>query len=573
MYKILSLFFRQVINLPFCSSKPSKRRETSYFRIPQQCRLDARVWSIWEQKLTVLFVITVLLAGCGTPQVQQQTEISVNISADGTTHSVTLPTGSTVQQALDAAKVNLSQTDRVDPPAFTNLTDGSEIIVTRVREEFETQQVIVPFERQELRNESLTAGETRLVQAGKNGLNEITIRHIFENGVETGHSIVSETTLQEAVPEIVMVGVQSPFAPISIPGELAYLTGGNAWIMENSTSNRRPLITSGDLDGRIFSLSPDGKWLLFTRKSTLPADQQINTLWAVSTSGQSSPVDLGIANVVNFADWQPGQKYVIAYSTVEPRATAPGWQANNDVRLLAFENGKPGRNFVVLEANSGGIYGWWGTMFSWSPDGNSLAYSRPDGAGLVDLKGKGLTSLVTITPLNTHGDWAWIPSLTWGSDSQSLYMVTHAAPSGLVTPEESPNFDLIKISISDLSNSILVPQTGMFAYPAVSSLRQEGAGATYLVAYLQAIFPTQSATSRYRLMVMANDGTKPRLLLPAEGQPGLSPQTPEWAPKQLDSGVDLISVVYEGNLWVVDAASGQPQQVTGDGLTSRIDWK
>jgi resuscitation-promoting factor RpfB len=473
------------------------------------------------------------------------------------------------------AKIILSQTDRVDPPAFTTLKAGMDIVVTRVSEEFETQQIIVPFERQEWRNESLTSGETRLVQAGQNGLNEVTIRHIFENGIETGSSVVSETTLQEAIPEIVMVGVQSPFAPLSIPGKLAYLTGGNAWIMENSTSNRRPLITSGDLDGHIFSLSPDGKWLLFTRKSNLPTDQQINTLWAVSTTGQSpTPVNLGVANVIHFADWQPGQKYQIAYSTVEPRATAPGWQANNDVHLLAFENGKPGRTFDVLEANSGGIYGWWGMMFTWSPDGRNLAYSRPDGVGLVDISGKGgLTSLLTITPLNTHGDWAWNPSLSWGSDGQSLFTVIHAAPSGLVTPEESPNFDLTKVSISDHSNITLVSQTGMFVYPTVSSLRQNESGTAYLVAYLEAIFPTQSATSRYRLMVMANDGTNPRLLLPAEGQPGLAPQTPIWAPKLLGSGADFISVVYEGNLWIVDAASGQPQQVTGDGLTSRIDWK
>ena len=525
-------------------------------------------------KLVGLLTLTIMLAACGTPQVQP-TGITVNVTADGNSQSISLPSGSTVQQALETAKINLAQTDRVDPPAFTTLTAGTDIVVTRIREEFETQQIIVPFERQELRNESLASGETRLVQAGQNGLNEVTIRHIFENGAETGTSIVSETTLHDSLPEIVMIGVQSPFAPISIPGKLAYLTGGNAWIMENSTSNRRPLVTSGDLDGHIFSLSPDGKWLLFSRKSTLPADQQINMLWVVSTTGLApTPISLGIANVVHFADWQPGQKYQIAYSTVEPRTTAPGWQANNDLLLLAFENGKTGRTFKILEANSGGIYGWWGILFAWSPDGRSMAYSRPDGVGLVDISGKaGLTSLQTITPLNTHGDWAWNPGLAWSSDGQSIFTVIHAAPSGLVTPEESPNFDLIKLSVADHSNIPLIQQTGMFVYPTVSSLRQDGSGTANLVAYLQAIFPTQSATSRYRLMVMANDGTNPHLLLPAEGQPGLAPQTPVWAPKLLDSGPDLISVVYEGNLWIVDAVSGQPQQVTGDGLTSRIDWK
>jgi resuscitation-promoting factor RpfB len=507
----------------------------------------------------------------------QQTTLAVSVTADGVSQPVTLASGSTVQQALDSAKVSLSSTDRVDPPLYTTLTAGMAIVVTRVREEFETQQVVVPFERQELRNESLPSGETRLIQAGQNGLDEITIRHVFENNVDTGSSVVSENLLQQAVPEIVMIGVQSPFAPLSIPGKLVYLSGGNAWIMDGSTSLRQPLVTSGDLDGYIFSLSPNGSWLLFTRKSTLPVDQQINTLWAVSTSGQpAAPVNLGVADIVHFADWQPGTQYKIAYSTVEPHAGAPGWDANNDLHILDFADGKPGAITDILDTNYGGVYPWWGSSFAWSHDGQTLAYSRPDGVGLVDIAGASLTPLLNITALNTHGDWAWTPGLAWGNDNRTLFVVNHSAPSGLIAPEDSPNFALNTISLSNNTSSILVPQTGMFAYPAVSSPQTDKSGATtYLVAYLQAIFPTASATSRYRLMIMNSDGTASRSLFPAEGQPGIEPltQTLAWAPRVLDTGGDYIGVIYEGNLWIVDVATGQSQQVTGDGLTTNIDWK
>ena len=524
------------------------------------------------KKFLVFLEAIALLAAC-TPQTRS-TDITVNIIADGISQQVTLVSGSTVQQALNTADITLSQTDRVDPPAYTTLLGGITVTVTRMREEFETRQVIIPYERQELHNESLPAGETRLVQAGQNGLDEVTIRRVYENGVETGNSIVSDTILQAALPEIVMIGVQSPFAPLPIPGKLAYLTGGNAWIMEDTTSNRYPLVTSGDLDGHIFSLSPDGKWLLFTRKSVKSADKEINTLWVVSTSAQPPVlVNLGISNIVHFAAWQPGAKYLIAYSTVEPRTTAPGWQANNDMHFLTFENSKPGRKFDLLEANSGGIYGWWGMSFAWSPDGQSLAYSRPDGVGLVDIHGAGLTTLFSITPLNTHGDWAWTPGLAWGADSQSLYVVTHAAPSGLISPEESPNFDLAVVSLTDNLGTTIIQQTGIFAYPAASSLQQSDSSSTYQVAFLQAIFPAQSATSRYLLEIMNKDGTDLHSIFPAEGQTGLQPQTPVWAPRPLETGSNFIAILYEGNLWLVDTASGQSQQVTGDGLTSQIDWK
>jgi resuscitation-promoting factor RpfB len=520
-----------------------------------------------------IFILFCLLAAC-TPQIQQ-TNISVNVIADGISQNITLPTTSTVQQALLAAGVNLSQTDRLSPPAYTLLSEGLIITVTRVREEFETQQVVIPFERQELHNESLPAGETRLVQAGQNGLRELTIRHVFENGVETGTSVVSENILQASIPEIVMIGVQSPFAPLPIPGKLAYLTGGNAWIMETSTSNRRPLVTTGDLDGHIFSLSPDGKWLLFTRKSDLPLDQEINTLWVINTVAQSTaPISLHVSNVIHFAAWQPGKTYVIAYSTVEPRVDAPGWQANNDLHFLIFQNWEPGKNKVILETNSGGIYGWWGVTFAWSPDGSNLAYSRPDGIGLVDINKGGLMPLVSITPLNTHAAWAWTPGLAWSSNGKTLFLVSHAPPTGLVTPEESPNFDLVATSISNNVVTNLIQQTGMFAYPAISSLQQGDNGSSYLVAFLQAVFPTQSITSHYLLDIINSDGTNLRSLFPGEGQPGIqNPIAPVWAPHPLENGGDFIGIIYEGDLWLVDVTSGQSQQVTGDGQTSQLDWK
>jgi len=532
---------------------------------------------MFDGALSSVFLLIISLAFLNACAAQvQQTNLTSSVTADGVSQPVTLPSGSTVQQALDVAKISLSSTDRVDPPLYTPLTAGMAIVVTRVREEFETQQVVVPFERQELRNESLPSGETRLIQAGQNGLDEITIRHVFENNVDTGSSVVSDNLLQQAVPEIVMIGVQSPFAPLSIPGKLVYLSGRNAWIMDGSTSLRQPLVTSGDLDGYIFSLSPDGAWLLFTRTSSLPHDQEINTLWAVSTSGQpTAPVNLGVSNIIHFAGWQPRTQYKIAYSTVEPHVGAPGWDANNDLHILDFANGKPGKITDVLDTNYGGVYPWWGSSYAWSPDGQNLAYSRPDGVGLVNITNKSLTPLLNITALNTHGDWAWTPGLAWGSNSHTLYMVTHSAPTGLIAPEESPNFAINAISLSNNTSTTLVQQTGMFAYPAVSSQRADKSGAsTYLVAYLQAIFPTASATSRYHMMVMNSDGTAPRSLFPSEGQPSLEiTQAPVWAPRLLDNGGDFIGVIYEGNLWIVDATSGQSQQVTGDGLTTNIDWK
>jgi hypothetical protein len=55
----------------------------------------------------------------------------------------------------------------------------------------------------------------------------------------------------------------------------------------------------------------------------------------------------------------------------------------------------------------------------------------------------------------------------------------------------------------------------------------------------------------------------------------LEPQQPAWSPSPLpDRAGHWIAVSYDGNLWLVDAQGlEEPQQITGDGLVSRYDWK
>lgn len=525
-----------------------------------------------QRILCVLFVILLVSPVLSSCQLAQagRSQINVAITADGKTQQVGVPAGSTVTQALQQAGIVPGNLDKSEPPFYTVLGNGDSIKLTRVVEEFQTKTQIIPFDQQIVRNESLPEGQQRLVQAGVNGQQEVTYRRVLEDGVETSKSAVKTVVQQEAVSEIVMVGAQASFAPLPIPGKIAFLAGGNAWVMDTSTANRRLLVNSGDLDGRIFALSPDGGYLLYTRKSKKPADQQINTLWVVNTKSASpTPINLNVSNVVHFASWVPKAVNTVAYSTVEPRGTAPGWQANNDLYKIQI-GGTPVK---VLEANSGGVYGWWGMSFAFSPDGR-LAYARPDGIGLVSQDGGYLSPLLDITPLQTHSDWAWIPGITWGGDGKTLYFVDHAPAPAPVTAEESPLFDLQAASLVNDATVQLSAQVGMFAYPSASPVRANGAEKAYQVAYLQAIFPDQSETSRYRLVVMDRDGSNRRTLFPSADSSGLEPQTPVWSPQPIQGQTgDFLALVYQGNLWLIDSGSGQAYQITGDGLISIIDWK
>ncbi len=521
--------------------------------------------------LILLVLICLTLTACSGNPLATVEPISVTIQDLQEVHQLTVPAGSNVQSALDKAEIVLRELDRVEPPTYTVIDETIAIQVIRVTEEFEVEEKVMPYLRQTVRNESLAEGEQLLVQPGVNGLQQLTYRSVLENGIETSRSLFKTTISVEPQSEIIMIGVQSPFKPIEIPGRMVYLTAGNAWLMEDDTGTRIPLITSGDLDGRIFNLSPDGKWLLFTRLAE-EGSGIINSLWLLNLDNRDTePVNLQIDNVIHFADWAPNTPQMIFYSTVEPRSTAPGWQANNN--LLSVVIGSDGlilSQEEVVEPNSGGIYGWWGTHFLWAPDGSQLAYARPDSVGLVDFENNIYYPLVDILPFQTRSDWAWVPGLSWSADSQLLYVVTHEKSTDSTNHEASPIFNLSTVSLSTLKVFPLVQQVGMFAQPQFSPAFQSE---PLRIAYLEAIFPEQSDTSHYRLITIDQDGSNRKEIFPSEGSLGLEPQVVAWSPSRLNGQPRYLGYIYQGNIWLIDSETAKFQQVTGDGLISRMDWQ
>lgn len=529
-------------------------------------------YSAWGlTKVLSGLLMLVWLIACTPPQATQAL-ISIAIAVDNQEIDVQLSAGSTVQQALDLAGVNLGPLDRLEPAAYTLLTDGSRISIIRVNEKFEIERVIIPFEQLRQPTELLPEGVEQLdpQQQGENGEQELTFRVVYEDEVEISRTAIKSTIIKDPQPQIILVGVKPLATPITIPGRLVYLYNGDAWLMEQTTTNRRPVVTATNMDGRVFNLSQDGAWLLFTQHAD--NENQINTLWVGDIASDTQQlIDLKVSNVIHFADWIPGSNSKIVFSTVEPRTTAPGWQANNDLNVLTFSSTgwvSSWQDSPVLEANSGGVYGWWGTNFSWAPDAEYLSYARPDSVGLLDYASGIITTTLEISPLQTRGEWAWVPGFTWGPDGSVLYTVSH------LPPEDSQLFDLMAVTLWGGSPITLVPQAGMFSYPVASPVQERATSELfYQVAYLQAIFPTQSETSRYRLAVMDRDGSNKRFIFPPEGELGLEPQNVVWSPAPIaESGGYGIALVYQGNLWIVDATSGEGQQITGDGLVNKIAW-
>ena len=122
--------------------------------------------------ILVLWLVMASLAGCAAPTVTQAV-IDIQLSADGQTIPLTLAPGSTVQQAVSAAGLQLGSLDRVEPPLYSLLEDDGVVRVVRVTEKFEVEEEEIPFEQQRQPTELLPEGQLQMdaVQKGEPGLN------------------------------------------------------------------------------------------------------------------------------------------------------------------------------------------------------------------------------------------------------------------------------------------------------------------------------------------------------------------------------------------------------------------
>lgn len=511
----------------------------------------------------MLVVLAGVFSGCRPNMVGT----NVHILVDG--RDVPLSTSVlTVREALDVAGVAIGADDRVQPDLWVELEDEMSIRVIRVQEEVLVESQAVPYMQQTIKSEALPAGAQKLLQAGKNGQVEVTYRLRFEDGVEVARSILQRVVVTEPVSQIIAVGVQGVADSATIEGTIVYLNSGNAWMMRGESGGRHAVTSEGNLDGRVFTLSPDGSYLLYSVPTdTIAFDGPFNDLYLLNVRlVNEKPARLSLQNVL-WAGWSFDSRQ-IAYTT-GVKSASPGWKANNDLWLTTLLssggdvlNPEPKR---ILHSQTVGAYNWWGTQYIWSPDGEKLASARPDQVGWIDLTSRRTFPLASFAPLGTQRNQVWIPACTWSSDGEYVAGVLHGPSEPGQPSESSQRFEIWAFSLDQTVRARLGDAVGMWAVPQWSP-QQSGESQ---IAYAQAVDPFNSYESRYEIKVMDRDGSNKRTIFPVEGQIGIAPPIEYvWSP----SGKQ-IAVLYLGDVYLVDLDGGQVQQLTGDGQCAQLDWK
>jgi Tol biopolymer transport system component len=468
----------------------------------------------------------------------------------------------TVREALAEAEVGLGPLDEVEPPIWSEIDRSVTVEVIRGREEVEEREL--PFSRETVKDEALAEGESRLAQLGVNGRERVTYLVKTLQGEEISREVLEVEVLKEPQNEVIVIGARGDLPPIPIRGTIAYISNGNAWIMRGTSTEKRPLTFEGDLDKRVFSLSPDGTSLLFTRDEKGDASS-LNTLWEVNTVlVGAKPRSLGIQDAI-YGEWSPdGTRF--AYSTAEGTSSLPGWKANNDLWISSADGVT---RTLVLEPSSEGAYSWWGTNFAWNPDGAHLAYSTPDSVGLVDVAKGVKRPLLKFPEHHTYENWVWVPSPSWAPDGRFLVSVVHGSLSGTQSPEDSPLFDLWVAGVDGRFAIKLVDQVGMWSYPKWSKVLEASDGSPMSqIAYGVAQSDRHTEDSAYDIYLMDRDGSNRIKLYPPEGGYGLTDPETVWSPRG-----DSLLFKRGGDLYMLDVEGREVVQLTNDGQSGQPQWK
>ncbi|TFG73463.1 MAG: DUF348 domain-containing protein [Anaerolineales bacterium] len=511
----------------------------------------------WSGLFSFILIGLIMLQGCAENTLPQS-PVEITLIVDGSEKQLQSDSKS-VLEFLSEQGVILSESDRVSPPETARLIDQMTVAVTRVIYVMETVTNTVPYERKVVRDATLPEGESRLLQSGSPGVREVKYRLTLENGIQSDRILISDVFISSPKVEIRVIGTRTELGTIYINGTLAYLNRQDGWIIRDNNQERRRLTSSGDLDGRVFELSPDSTLLLYTRGVTFTTT--FNELWLVrTTEANPNAVPLNVQNVL-WAGWSPVNQE-IAWTTAESTDRPPGWRGENDLwtATMSTKNILTNRK-QIKEPEVGSGYGWWGTRYSWSPNGNQLAFSLPQSIGIIDIKTTTRITLQTFPAYKTYNSWAWNPEISWSSDGLFIISTVHDKAPGGGDSEESPVFNIRTLDVTGVYSAQIVSEAGMWAYPKLSP-----DGATIL--YGKAIVPYQSATSRYRLCIIDIDGSNQHCFFPEENEPGI--EIPLW---MWDSGGENVAYIENGDLRSINITDWTSQTITDDGQITQFDWR
>ncbi len=133
----------------------------------------------------------------------------VKVKADGK-EAVKYTAADSVEEAIRELNLSLGSEDRVTPALNTPVTEGMEVVITRVRTEVVESSQPVAFQVVEQKNADLTEGKTKVVKTGQEGQVVVRTAKVYEDGKLVGERVLEKTVSKPAVHQVVAIGTKKP---------------------------------------------------------------------------------------------------------------------------------------------------------------------------------------------------------------------------------------------------------------------------------------------------------------------------------------------------------------------------
>lgn len=130
---------------------------------------------------------------------------------DGNEKVIVNTTKHTVRDILDEQGIVVDELDVLAPFIDAKINTGGHISITRVWDEYVSEEVVVPYLTRINLVSELEDTEINLVQNGSDGLKQVEYRVRYENGTRVSKSFENEVMILEPIPEIKNKGTDDLF--------------------------------------------------------------------------------------------------------------------------------------------------------------------------------------------------------------------------------------------------------------------------------------------------------------------------------------------------------------------------
>jgi uncharacterized protein YabE (DUF348 family) len=131
----------------------------------------------------------------------------VRITADGKSW-MTTTTAPTVAELLSQVGIAVGRQDMLSAVRNSPLRNGMHVSVTRIQHNNIVRNHPVPFSTKQVSDPAMYVGDSKVVRAGRNGVESVTTAVVYIDGKLVGKTIVKRVVTKPAVAEVVHVGTK-----------------------------------------------------------------------------------------------------------------------------------------------------------------------------------------------------------------------------------------------------------------------------------------------------------------------------------------------------------------------------